>query len=248
MKKINNFMNYRLHWVLLALCALVLGGNAASNRETKKTGAAAVAAPQNPNDGVAVYTNELYSPAMPRMKQRNSSGTDPSSSTGDDEEDEPVYDDYNADYDIPATFTNYRNKQISSQFEETREIVVKQGRIKGAVRVMHPQSGLHNVDQFLGIPYAEAPVGSRRFMPPSAPVPWPGVKLATKFASVCPQRLPDINNPENTMSKGRYDQLKRLLPYLKNESEDCLYLNLYVPSSGECDTSFVHLKKQPFLV
>ncbi|XP_058821517.1 neuroligin-1 [Topomyia yanbarensis] len=112
----------------------------------------------------------------------------------------------------------------------TREVAVKQGRIKGIVRVMHPQSGLKSVDQYLGIPYAEAPVGSRRFMPPSAPIPWTGLKMAIKLSPVCPQNLPTLNNVNNNYSKGRYDQLKRLLPYLKVESEDCLYLNLYVPS------------------
>uniref|UniRef100_A0A8D8F6G1 Neuroligin-4, X-linked n=2 Tax=Culex pipiens TaxID=7175 RepID=A0A8D8F6G1_CULPI len=112
----------------------------------------------------------------------------------------------------------------------TREVAVKQGRLKGIVRVMHPQSGLKNVDQYLGIPYAEAPVGSRRFMPPGAPVPWTGLKMAIKMSPVCPQNLPTLNNVNNNYSKGRYDQLKRLLPYLKVESEDCLYLNLYVPS------------------
>lgn len=116
----------------------------------------------------------------------------------------------------------------------TREVAVKQGRLKGIVRVMHPQSGLKNVDQYLGIPYAEAPVGSRRFMPPGAPVPWTGLKMAIKMSPVCPQNLPTLNNVNNNYSKGRYDQLKRLLPYLKVESEDCLYLNLYVPSYGEC--------------
>ncbi|XP_052902929.1 uncharacterized protein LOC128310346 [Anopheles moucheti] len=112
----------------------------------------------------------------------------------------------------------------------TRDIAVKQGVLRGFVRVMHPQSGLKNVDQFLGIPYAEAPVGSRRFMPPSAPIPWNGLKMATKLSPVCPQNLPSLNNANNNYSKGRYDQIKRLLPYLKVESEDCLYLNLYVPS------------------
>ncbi|XP_040154192.1 uncharacterized protein LOC120895163 [Anopheles arabiensis] len=112
----------------------------------------------------------------------------------------------------------------------TRDIAVKQGILRGSVRVMHPQSGLKNVDQFLGIPYAEAPVGSRRFMPPSAPIPWNGLKMATKLSPVCPQNLPSLNNANNNYSKGRYDQIKRLLPYLKVESEDCLYLNLYVPS------------------
>lgn len=48
----------------------------------------------------------------------------------------------------------------------TKEAVVKQGRLKGFVRVMHAQTGLKNVDQYLGIPYAAAPTGNGRFMPP----------------------------------------------------------------------------------
>jgi hypothetical protein len=35
------------------------------------------------------------------------------------------------------------------------------------------------------------------------------------------------------MPKGRLEYLKRLLPYLKNQSEDCLYLNIYAPIQGE---------------
>lgn len=48
----------------------------------------------------------------------------------------------------------------------TREITIKQGRIKGIVRAMYRDSGIRDVDQFLGLPYAESPVGNKRFMPP----------------------------------------------------------------------------------
>lgn len=52
---------------------------------------------------------------------------------------------------------------------------------------------------------------------------------------MCPQRLPDISNETaalERMPKGRLEYLKRLLPYLKNQSEDCLYLNVYAPIQG----------------
>lgn len=48
----------------------------------------------------------------------------------------------------------------------TREVHIKQGPIKGLIRTMHPQTGLKNVRQYLGIPYAAAPIGNGRFMPP----------------------------------------------------------------------------------
>lgn len=135
----------------------------------------------------------------------------------------------------PATYGRPHKKSDAHQkmpFRYTREVQIKQGRIVGIVREMSSKLRLKNVDQYLGIPYAEAPVDSRRFMPPSPPLVWQGVKYANKMGDVCPQKLPNLAD-SNGFSKGRYDQIKRLLPFLSSESEDCLYLNLYVTSYGE---------------
>lgn len=35
------------------------------------------------------------------------------------------------------------------------------------------------------------------------------------------------------MPKGRLEYLKRLLPFLQNQSEDCLYLNVFAPAHGK---------------
>ncbi|XP_055848841.1 uncharacterized protein LOC129913899 [Episyrphus balteatus] len=136
---------------------------------------------------------------------------------------------YGSSYPYPAP----PRRQSPEKLLYTKEIILKQGRLKGIVRSMHPQTGLRDVDQYLGLPYAEAPVGSRRFMPPGTPLPWQGLKVARHLPSVCPQKIPDISNGSVKIAKGRYEQLIRLLPYLKTENEDCLYLNVYVPSDSD---------------
>jgi para-nitrobenzyl esterase len=53
----------------------------------------------------------------------------------------------------------------------------------GAVRGI----AVAGVDQFLGIPYAAAPVGALRFAPPVAPAPWQGERDGSQPGSICPQ-------------------------------------------------------------
>lgn len=44
-----------------------------------------------------------------------------------------------------------------------------------------------SVNEYLGIPYAEPPVGKLRFAAPNPIKPWSGVKRATDFGASCPQ-------------------------------------------------------------
>lgn len=96
------------------------------------------------------------------------------------------------------------------------------------------------MEVFRGIPYAAPPIGPLRFQVPGGPYRWQGVKMADSFGPVCPQNFPDISNSTlalEDMPPGRYSQLKRISRWLDNQSEDCLYLNLYIPGSGIKDFS-----------
>ena len=116
-----------------------------------------------------------------------------------------------------------------------RIIRTKYGDLRGTITYLDSRF-LDPVEVYKGIPYASPPIGHLRFMPPVTAALWSHVRIANKFAPVCPQRLPDISNETLTLKKmprGRYEYLKRLLPYLQNQSEDCLYLNVYAPLQGE---------------
>ncbi|KAL1140295.1 hypothetical protein AAG570_000227 [Ranatra chinensis] len=109
-------------------------------------------------------------------------------------------------------------------------------------------SGRHlkPIEVYLGVPYATPPTGSNRFSPTRTAAPWDGIRLADRHGPVCPQKLPDIRNETaalERMPRGRLEYLKRLLPFLKNQSEDCLYLNIYAPLQGKIICSDLSLSR-----
>lgn len=73
-------------------------------------------------------------------------------------------------------------------------------------------------------------------MPPVTPSAWKSTRLADRFSPVCPQ-LPPVSPTGREalldVPRERLAQIRRLLPLLANQSEDCLYLNLYVPRTGQ---------------
>ena len=119
--------------------------------------------------------------------------------------------------------------------QPSRTVMTRQGAVRGLrIDLRSSNQALGMVDAFLGIPYAGAPVGQLRFMPPTSPQPWTYMREVTEFAPVCPQILPDLNDTQKAldyMTVGRLDYLKNLIRYLYHQSEDCLYLNIYTPTA-----------------
>ena len=81
-----------------------------------------------------------------------------------------------------------------------------------------------SVHGFLGLPFAQPPVGALRWRPPVPPVPWDGVRMATGFGPASPQIIPPMFKLRTT-----------------KQSEDCHYLNVWTSELG-------HEARQPVMV
>lgn len=138
---------------------------------------------------------------------------------------------------------------VSAALTSSRVVRTKYGDVSGVI-VTPDNRRLDAVEVFRGVPYASPPVGSLRFMPPVTGSLWSGVKVADRFGPVCPQRLPNVSDETaalKTMARGRMQYLRRLLPYLHNQSEDCLYLNIYAPAQGKCTSCLLKNKNLSIL-
>jgi para-nitrobenzyl esterase len=84
----------------------------------------------------------------------------------------------------------------------------------------------NGVAEFLGVPYAEPPLGNLRWRPPQKHAPWTNVLQATAFGPTCAQitELGAFAGPANN-------------------NEDCLYLNVFTPNT-DADAS----EKLPVIV
>ncbi|MEC3976964.1 carboxylesterase/lipase family protein [Amycolatopsis sp. H20-H5] len=83
----------------------------------------------------------------------------------------------------------------------------RNGQLRGTVH--------DEVTTFLGIPYAAPPVGSLRWRPPAPAARWDGVRDATRFGNAAIQ----------TADTG--------MDLRAQQSEDCLYLNIWAPAETE---------------
>ena len=115
-------------------------------------------------------------------------------------------------------------------------VTTKYGKLRGSL-VEFPKDAylpLKPVEAYLGIPYAALRKNYLRFMPPTSPQQrWRGIHAASKVRSVCPQKILREKPLSEYLPRGTVEVLTRMATFTKDQNEDCLSLNLYVPSRGK---------------
>jgi para-nitrobenzyl esterase len=89
----------------------------------------------------------------------------------------------------------------------TPTVEIAQGRLKGFAK--------DGVLRFNGIPFARPPLGALRWQPAEPPEPWAGVRDAARFGHIAPQ----VKSAAEALIGGTPGE----------QSEDCLYLNIWTP-------------------
>lgn len=76
---------------------------------------------------------------------------------------------------------------------------------------------------FLGVPFAAAPTGQRRWRPPQPVDKWQGFRKADAYGAACPQAI-----DQKWMELHTKEVIQTFEPYYSfHTDEDCLYLNLW---------------------
>ncbi|XDV28822.1 hypothetical protein PO909_032030 [Leuciscus waleckii] len=98
-------------------------------------------------------------------------------------------------------------------------VVLKHGSVRG--QYVKVKGSEKVVEQYLGIPFAQPPVGPLRLAAPDPVQGWEGIRNATQLPPMC------LQNPDIVPLVG---EAMKLNITTTGVSEDCLYLDVYTPS------------------
>ena len=114
-----------------------------------------------------------------------------------------------------------------------RTFFTRYGMMQGMTKEYNSIIGLDPVDRILSIMYATTKTTRLRFMPASSPLEkWSGIRMPIHFRSTCVQKirneeyLRDVGVPDHLI-----DRLLKVAAAASSQTEDCLTLNLYIPTT-----------------
>ncbi len=109
------------------------------------------------------------------------------------------------------------SSELTSVSGNSNIVETTSGKVRG-----YSQNGMHI---FKGIPYGASTAGAARFMPPSKPTPWTGVRSSLYYGKVCPQGArAGWDNDENAFMFEWDDG---------QPGEDCLRVNVWTPGIND---------------
>ncbi|KAJ7886362.1 Alpha/Beta hydrolase protein [Mycena leptocephala] len=111
----------------------------------------------------------------------------------------------------------------------TPTIVLDNGTFTGVATTSDTQS-------FLGIPFAQPPVGDLRFRLPTKVVPYTGVYNATAMSPACPQQTAVVPILSGVVQKIVGELFEDFYSNEYPSAEDCLNLNIIKPANATADS------------
>lgn len=111
-----------------------------------------------------------------------------------------------------GSITGLSSQHYADALSSTPKVALSSGAVIGLAA--NVPTANTTVNKYLGIPFAAPPVGDLRFALPQAALPWGNTSIlnATSYANACFQANEDSS-------------------LLVEQSEDCLYLNIFAPSA-----------------
>lgn len=127
-------------------------------------------------------------------------------------------------------------------------VTTKYGRLRGSLVEFPKDSHMHlpPVEAYFGIQYASLRNNYLRLMPPTSPTErFSGIHNAMDHKPVCPQAHLKAKALLEYLPEGSVEWITRVASFTKEQIEDCLSLNLFVPTRGN---DIILILKSPYIM